>query len=72
MRLAIGGRAVSDLRTRAEVAADLRVSERTLRSSPMVREPQAVECSICEWRGRRIFARPKPCPSCGAKVDYRG
>ena len=30
-----------------------------------------VECTICEWRGRRMRARSAPCPQCGSKVQYR-
>ena len=38
---------------------------------PFDRQPMPVECSICEWRGRRKQARGKPCPQCGSKVQYR-
>jgi hypothetical protein len=37
----------------------------------MKRDAGPVECSICDWKGRRIVARSKPCPACGAKVDPR-
>jgi len=35
------------------------------------REAQPVECNICDWKGRRLIARSKPCPACGARVNYR-
>ena len=35
-------------------------------------EPRPVECDLCGWKGRRIKARAKPCPSCGTgKVQFR-
>ncbi|MGG5810967.1 hypothetical protein [Falsiroseomonas sp. CW058] len=35
-------------------------------------EPRPVECDLCGWKGRRLKARPRPCPSCGSrKVQFR-
>lgn len=38
----------------------------------LAKEPSQVECDLCGWRGRRMKARAKPCPSCGSgKVQFR-
>ena len=36
------------------------------------RDPQPVGCDLCGWKGRRVKARPRPCPNCGSgKVQFR-
>jgi hypothetical protein len=63
---------------RALYAADLAQPNTTINNRPpadrrvaLLRSPQPVKCTICEWRGYRLNASKRPCPSCDSKVEYR-
>ena len=36
----------------------------------LARAAKPVRCEICEWRGRRLVARSRPCPACGSRVEF--
>ena len=41
-----------------------------VRWADLARSAKPVRCEICEWRGRRLVARSKPCPACGSRVEF--
>lgn len=41
-----------------------------VRWADLARGAKPVRCEICEWRGRRLVARSKPCPACGSRVEF--
>ena len=41
-----------------------------VRWADLSRSAKPVRCEICEWRGRRLVARSRPCPACGSRVEF--